>query len=383
MNLFKSVFETISLGDLKGPQFIKKDSDANNQLQQLELLLVKAPESVKPQISQDIKMLEYGIFGEETVAFELNNSHIPMLILHDLHLVFGDLSAQIDYLIITNRFILVLECKNLFGNIEINNSGDFIRTMQYFGKYKKEGIYSPITQNTRHCDLLRKIWSSGKENFILRRFAENQFDYLYRSIVVLANPKTVINMKYAKKEIKEKIIRADQLNSYIRRLLDQGDFLSVTKDEMLKRAEFILGYHQPNRTDYTKKYMITDKTEVQTLDSLPTISERQESIKVIEPLVSENPIKASEIKPSTELAFEDSEVYKSLKAYRLEKSRQESIKAYYVYNNAQMVDLIKRNPQNIDELVKINGFDSIKANKYGNDIIEILKTTNQPENDKQ
>lgn len=313
MNLLKSVVESISLGNLRGPCFIKQDSEADTQLQQLEVLLTKIPESMKPQISNDIKMLEYGIYGEETVAYELNNSHIPMLILHDLNLVFEGLSAQIDYLIITNKFVLVLECKNLFGNIEVNNNGDFIRTMSFFGKYKKEGIYSPITQNMRHCDLLRSIWCSSKENVILRKLAEKQFNNMYRSIVVLANPKTVINMKFAKKEVKDKIIRADQLINYIKRLLDQSDQLSLTKDEMLSRADLFMRYHKSVRTDYTKKYVIPE-IEIAPKIVVPVHIEEKPKPVVLpdpKPTIPVKEVIVPEV--GVETNIEETEVYKALR----------------------------------------------------------------------
>lgn len=40
-------------------------------------------------------------------------------------------------------------------------------------------------------------------------------DVNYNTIVVLANPKTVLNVKYAKKEVKQMVIRADQLSEFI------------------------------------------------------------------------------------------------------------------------------------------------------------------------
>lgn len=48
-------------------------------------------------------MLQAGICGEDTIAFELKNSHIPMMVLHDLYLEHEGLSAQIDYLIVTRK----------------------------------------------------------------------------------------------------------------------------------------------------------------------------------------------------------------------------------------------------------------------------------------
>lgn len=104
-------------------------------------------------------MLSYGIIDEKNVAYELKNSHMPILILHDLYLEYKGIKAQVNYVVVDQRFILVIECKNMVGDIEITSNGDFIR---YFkstnGKvYKKEGMYSPIVQNERHVELIRYI----------------------------------------------------------------------------------------------------------------------------------------------------------------------------------------------------------------------------------
>ena len=202
---------------LKEPVFLKEDSYAQQQLEQLEALHTDDAE-LRKKIDKDIKMLKYGIVGEEQIAFELRNSHIPMYILHDLYLEHDGLTAQLDYVLITKGKTFILECKNLYGNIEINNAGDFIRTVQYGRKYEKEGIYSPITQNQRHLELLKAIISERQPNFLRRAMFEKYFYEEYRSVVVLANPQTVLDAKFAKKEIKEQVIRSDQLIAYIKRI---------------------------------------------------------------------------------------------------------------------------------------------------------------------
>ena len=160
-------------------------------------------------------------YDEKNVEFELKNSHMPIYILHDLFLESGELSAQIDYLVITKTVCFVIECKNLYGNIEINDSGDFIRTMDFGGKKKKEGVYSPITQNQRHLQLIKKMKLDCTKNFIFKAIVEKSFDNWFKSIVVLVNPKTVLNAKNAKREIKEQVIRADQLVEYIKNVCQQ------------------------------------------------------------------------------------------------------------------------------------------------------------------
>ena len=256
---------------IQGPIFVKENSQSAKQLAQLQQLLAVASAAICEKIQADIRSLQAGIYGEDTIAFELKNSHIPMLILHDLYLVHNDLSAQIDYLILTHKHIYVLECKNLYGNIEINNSGDFIRTVSHGRQTVKEGIYSPITQNKRHLELLRELRKEQKGNFLTKLLFDRSFSETYRSIVVLANPKTVLNARFAKKEIKNQVIRADQLNEYIKKAdaSSNGEF----SDQVLwELAHFFLGAHQENPMDYAKKYAISTP-EPQESSPVPTSQE--------------------------------------------------------------------------------------------------------------
>ena len=139
---------------LREPVFMKSDSDAKKQYDILGQLLQQADGETRKRIETDMKLLDYGIKGEEAIAYELRNSFMPMIVLHDLYFEVDGKTAQIDYIIITRKTALVVECKNLIGNIEINNRGEFIRTYTLSGVKKREGIYSPITQNQRHLDEL-------------------------------------------------------------------------------------------------------------------------------------------------------------------------------------------------------------------------------------
>jgi len=230
---------------IKEPIFLKEDSSAVSQLLALQELASTASGILAEKLEHEIKCVEAGIFGENTIIYELRNSHIPMFILHDLYLEYGELSAQIDFLIVTRKHQYVIECKNLYGDIEINSNGDFVRNAS-FGRYKKkEGIYSPITQNKRHLELIKQIRSAEKSNFLLKVLFENNFYNNCRSIVVLANSKTVLNAKYAKKEIKDQIIRADQLSAYIRRIDADPKATEISEKDMDALAQFFCGIHKP------------------------------------------------------------------------------------------------------------------------------------------
>jgi len=73
------------------------------------------------------------------------------------------------------------------------------------------------------------------------------------------------------------------------------------------------------------------------------------------------------------VSIEKTSLYKELKEYRLNKSREEKVKPYFLYNNLQLEAIIRAKPKTVEELKEINGFGNVKCEKYGADIIYIIK----------
>jgi hypothetical protein len=344
---------------LREPIVLKEESDAKKQLEQLNLLLPQVKGDIKSQIEQDIKYLQYGIYGEEALMFELKNSHMPMYILHDLFFERNGLKTQIDYLVITRKLGIILECKNLFGDIKIDNQGNFTRKVQMGKRYIQKGIYSPVTQNRRHLDMIREMC---RENVpLLRRASFDRCFYdNYKSLIVLANPSSIIDMRFAPKEIREKVVKVDGLISYIRVLHNVSTVPSMSDAEMEYRANFFLENSVTNKKDYTEKYRqaISDSQSVQ--DSEEAVTEQKIEVQ-------------PEAAPAVQVAnIEATPIYQALKKYRLDKSRKEKIKPYFLYNNSQLEEIIRISPKTIEELKKVNGFGDVKCAKYGEDIIKII-----------
>lgn len=347
--------------NLREPKFIKEFNEDNKQLKDLEELLKVASEDTIKEIEKDMKLLAYGLLGEKNVAYELKNSHMPILILHDLYLKYKDLTAQIDFVVIAQRFILIIECKNMVGDIEITSSGDFIR---YFkstnGKvYKKEGMYSPIVQNERHVELIRDILKN--EGY----FKKSDFG-LVQHVVTVANPKAVINSKYAKKELKDHIIKHEQLINKMKQLQDANkDGRWFTEETMYNLADSLMKYNESYTIDYEKKYCIavgSNEEENATNNENEEIISQEEKTEV----AGGNNIEEPE-------CLEESQIYKELKEYRLMKSREEKVKPYFLYNNQELEAIIEVKPKTIEELKSIKGFGNVKCEKYGAEIIEIVK----------
>ncbi|SEQ85295.1 Nuclease-related domain-containing protein [Lachnospiraceae bacterium NE2001] len=232
---------------------LKESSDSKEYLNKLQTLKTELGNNpvVAAKIDKEIAVVEAGIYGEDSILFELKNSGMDLVVLHDIYIETEDgRGAQIDFFVTTPYVNVIIECKNLFGNIEINNKGDFIRTFEYKGKKYKEGIYSPITQNERHLMVYKDCRKSDK-NIASKLLFEKYFDRYNKSVVVLANPKTVVNDRFAKKEIKEQVIRCDQLTTYLKGL--KSDIKS-NKKEMLKIGENILSMNIDDRKDYIEKF---------------------------------------------------------------------------------------------------------------------------------
>jgi hypothetical protein len=108
----------------------------------------------------------------------------------------------------------------------------------------------------------------SKGNFIAKHVFESGFDEMYKSIVVLANPKTYLNARFAKRKVKDQVIRADQLVALINKLNDESKNITSTEKEMKDLAEFFLSHNASRKSDYAKKYeKLLD--EVEKTDNIP------------------------------------------------------------------------------------------------------------------
>lgn len=400
---------------LDKPIFLKEESEAKHYISKLKELHSRAPEGVKGRIEKELKIATLGELGEDNIAFELKNSGIPMYILHDICLETNDLSAQIDYIVVTRKVIFIIECKNLVGNIEINSQGNFIRTYNFNGKFIKEGIYSPITQNERHLEVLKRIKKESKSNFISKMLFDKYFNDNYKSLVVLANPKTVLNSRYAKKEIKDKVIKADQLINYIKEVNSKSDLMSLSDKEMKEIADRLLALHKSSKLSFLKKYRELvelidnhdDKDNAKTVfnnkeiindssinnDKSNIINEDKSSatnnidksnninniyntknininVNINNTVINNST--GNKINNNSDIINDNENLIKKLKEYRLQMSRAENTKPYFIFNDKQMTGLLEKMPKTKSELKEVSGFGEVKVEKYGDVILKIL-----------
>lgn len=308
-----------------------------NKIKVLENKLknVKSKEE-KLYLYEEIQKYKYGIQGENKILYELKNSHIPMYILHDINLEYKDYKAQIDFIILTKKNYYIIECKNLYGNISIDNKGNFYR----INNKNKVGIYNPITQLDRHVNIIRR-YIEDKNNFIGKLIVKKIFDSMYHGIVVLANDNTVVEDKYAPKNVKNKVIRADKLIEYIKYIEKNTDSYASSEKDIISSCNNILAL--------CKKEETFDE-EIPLLNINEDITDNNKTINI----------------------NNDDEIRTNLKKYRLNKSRELNYKPYFIFSDKTLEDLINKKPKNKVELKQIEGFGDKKIEMYGIDIIKII-----------
>ncbi len=152
---------------------------------------------LKEELNSEISNTSAGDKGEKMVYDKLCSIPKNMTLLHDFYLSGEDKeSAQSDFILITSRLILVLECKHWKSEIKIS----------YDNKNKKLicGDYDdPLTQNQNH---IRLIQTYCKDSEIQKRL---------RSLVVFSNQNEI---RIQNAQIRKQVARLDELESRIQAL---------------------------------------------------------------------------------------------------------------------------------------------------------------------
>lgn len=315
INIFKSMQPTLLIDG----------HNIQNQIEALNSFSENVNEECKKIVQNDIKLLQIGLSGENKILYELLNSNIPMYIFHDVRYGFDGLDAQIDFVIVTSYKIFIIECKNIIGNVIVNSDGNFIREFNN----KREGMYSPLTQNKRHMDIVLNIMYS-KKGLLGKLFFDKTIKQHIESLIVFVNPKTIIKKKYAPKSIRNKILRADEIGEYIRNTISSCEFKNLDIESF---ADFFKYNNIVKEINYTGKY------------------ERY--------IVRDN-------------IFDRNNLINDLKKYRINKSKANNLKPYYIFTNEQLDNIIEILPKNKKELLNIKGFGEFKINEYGDDIVNII-----------
>lgn len=322
--------------------FYKEDSDLQSRYDALKKLNEEHPNN--DELLSELYIIKKGLDGENEIAYQLKKSHIGMYVLRDVKVKHEDLTAQIDYVIITPTYDYYIECKNLVGNITVTDKGDFIREFTVNGRKIKKGMYSPLRQVEAQREVLRKIWDSDS-NTLQKIFGSKYFDYFRRVLVVAANQDTILNTNKAPKDMKYKILRADALVRQIEYDLEHkaNNDPHYSKKDMEKAAQYYIdiSYNEDiNYYDYYKKKFSLTSSDNNSND-IPNNNSNDDS-------------------------------REKLIKFRKSRSTEMKIPAYYIFTNDELEKLLEIKPKTLDELKNANILSPVKVKTHGQQIIDEL-----------
>lgn len=317
--------------------FYKNTSELQDKYDALKKLCEEYPKN--KSIIEEMYIVKKGLEGENEIAYQLKKSNIGMYVLRDIKIEYMDMTAQIDFLVITPMFDYFIECKNLAGNITVNEKGDFIRELYVGGKKMKKGIYSPLRQVEAQRDVMRKIWETNTKK-IVKLLAAKNYNYFIRVLVVVSNQESVLNTFKAPSDIKNKVIRSDALVRQLQYDYNHRDknFSLNSQKKMEATAKYYVDLSIKNNIDYYEYYK--------------------------NKFINENSLDSDIVN--------DSALKEKLISFRSSRSKEMNIPAYYVFNNEELEKLVALKPKTLEEMKLYAILNPIKIKTHGEKIIDII-----------
>jgi hypothetical protein len=209
-----------------------------------EALLTRLPGRTANQapIERDLAKVRTGWHGEQNVAFFLDGLSDPSLhIFYDLReTVFGQ-TFQMDVLLLTETFALIMEVKNYSGSLQFEPGN---RQMLRIVGDRHEGFPNPLLQVGRQRELLA-AW--------LR--ARDLPELPIESLVVIAYSTTIIDNPGGSREVSDKVIHAEQIREKLNQL--QKKYARYPRCAGIERiGRRLLAEHRPPPLHLLEKYAV-------------------------------------------------------------------------------------------------------------------------------
>ena len=230
---------------------IQKEREVPLRILQNEALLRRlSPEHPTiPIIQEDLRKRRAGFRGEQEV-----DRHLDLLadedftILNDVRLLFGNHYFQMDTLILTSCFAVILEVKNIFGTLEFDLG---LKQLVRKANGKEEGFLDPITQ-------------VRKQEYIFNKWLlENKINHLpIKSLVVISNPTTILKAQN-NGELRKYVTHVHNLYQILLEFKQQHRSLKLEAKDVRKLSENIIKSNTP-LTSNSLEYYDLKKEDIQT-----------------------------------------------------------------------------------------------------------------------
>ncbi|MBD1382556.1 nuclease-related domain-containing protein [Metabacillus arenae] len=224
---------------------IRKERKIPISLLKYEALLrrIQPSHPKRAKIEEEYAKSRAGYYGEQSLDYYLKTLHDKKYyIFHDLRLSVNSSFFQIDSLLISQQFILVIEMKNISGTIYFDDKfKQLVRTING----KEEGFPDPILQAERHKSMLFD-WIK------FHKIPCPPIEYL----IVISKPSTIIKTPPSNRNLPHKVIHNANLPSMIKEFERKNVFEKLSIKEMRKLSNLLIKKDSPYSQDILKKFNI-------------------------------------------------------------------------------------------------------------------------------
>lgn len=203
--------------------------------------LDKKIELSKRRMSADeLSKYERGSQGEKELLYHLNKSNIGMYIMRDINLSVDNMSAQIDFIVVTSHHCYFIECKNYNSDkIIIDSNGNFEIRNKHGNRYERKGIKSPLSQVKDQLTVFKRICLNNEEK-VKQLLSKTRFNDYFKELVVFTNSENRIDNTKAPIDMKYKVLKADNIIRQIEYDSSHYNGIRLSQEDMIAIADFIL-----------------------------------------------------------------------------------------------------------------------------------------------
>lgn len=231
---------------------IRKKRDFPLRLKMEESLLRRLPHNheKRPEILRNSRKSKAGYKGELELDFHL--SFLPdedFHIFQDLRLPIHGRFFQIDTLVLSPFFILIIESKNIYGTLYFDP-----RSKQLFRTFDgiKEGFPDPLMQVKRQQLQLQR-W--------MKQFMVKTCPILY--LVAIGHPGTIVETTPENGHIFEKVLHAEHIPDQVLDYSVSFPAQNLTAYQIRKLSDLLLSQHTPVTYDILEVYQISQDELIQ------------------------------------------------------------------------------------------------------------------------
>jgi Nuclease-related domain/Topoisomerase DNA binding C4 zinc finger len=199
--------------------------------------------------------LKAGENAEKQMAFYLSRAFANQedcYVINDLRINYKNDTAQIDHLVVSQYGLVIIESKSVYGKIIVNANKEWGRT---FNKVVS-GMASPVLQAEAQAKVIKNVLNDNKDQILGKLLGlQKGFGYCPVFVYVAISDGGIIERKADITELKKADQVTQEIELKIKTLKKNSSILSalsnpvpawsMTKEETIKVADFLLNQHKP------------------------------------------------------------------------------------------------------------------------------------------